>query len=1385
MPAILFVVTLALATILPGKLFAAAPTITSFSPANGPVGTIVTIKGTNLSSPTLFSIGGHGPIIVSNTGSVLVAMIMPGTVTGTVSITTSGGTATSSSNFTVTATPYPSAQQGSKLVGTGSSGTDLNQGFSVAISADGNTAVVGGPGDNSQIGAAWVYIRSAGAWAQQGSKLVGTGATGAASQGSSVALSADGNTAIIGGNQDKSGVGAAWVFTRTGIAWSQQGSKLVGTGSVGTPNQGQSVSLSADGNTAIVGGYFDNSNAGAAWIYTRSGATWAQQGAKLVGAGATGAASQGISVSLSADGNTAMVGGYDDNSAVGAAWVYIRLAGTWSQQGPKLVGTGNIGPAEEGQAVSLSADGNTAIVGGMTDNSGVGASWIFTRNGTTWAQQGARLLGTGVGFANQGSSVSLSADGNTAIVGGFNDNSSLGAAWVFIRRNGTWFITAPKLVGSGNTGPAGLGNAISLSADGNTAIAGGLFDNNGAGAAWVFTVAAPTITSFSPAGGPPGTLVTINGTNLDNPTAFTVGGKSAIAVSNTGSTLVAMVMPGVTTGAISITTGGGTASGSANFTAIATKYPIIQQGSKLVGAGNTGAARQGYSVAVSADGNTAIVGGYQDNANQGAVWVYARSGSTWTQQGSKLVGTGSVGANVEQGISVAVSADGNTAIAGGYGDNSGVGAAWVFTRSVNRGGTSWSQQGVKLVGTGNTGASAQGFAVSLSADGNTAVVGGNADNSNQGAAWVFARSGGAWSQVGSKLVGTGNTGAARQSYSVAMSADGNTAIVGGYGDNSDIGAAWVFSHNNGVWTQQGSKLVGTGNSGTSEQGFSVSLSADGNTAMVGGYGDNSAGGAAWVYTRGGATWTQQGAKLVGTGNAGAARQGISTSLSADGNTATVGGYTDNSNQGAAWVYTRSGTAWTQRGTKLVGTGNTGAANQGLSASLSADGNTIVEGGYSDNTNQGAAWAFIAVPSNNALLSVIKLTPASALTNTGNTGTTTTYTTSVPNATASVTVTPTAQDPTTTINVNGTAVTSGTASGSIALAVGKTTITIIATAQDGITTHTYSIAITRAPSSNALLSIIKTTPTSALTNTGTTGTTTTYTTTAASSTASVTITPTAQDPTAAIKVNGTGVASGTASGSIAIPVGQTIITIVVTAQDGTTTHTYSITVTRLSNDALLSTIKLTPASALTNTGTTGSTTTYTTSVSNATTSVTVTATAQDATATIKVNGTTVASGTSSGSIALAIGANTITTVVTAQDGTTTHTYSIAVTRATGPLMSLYQPVQPEISVVQPINNVGIENDGVMVHQGVSPNGDGINDVLTIDGITTYPDNKVTIIDRSGAIIFEAKGYNNIAKIFDGHSGASGRMQQPGTYFYSLDYVADGQNKHKTGFIILKY
>ena len=239
---------------------------------------------------------------------------------------------------------------------------------------------------SSFVGAAWVFTRANGAWTQQGTKLVGTGAVLAARQGSAVALSADGNTALIGGPNDNfqtGPVGAVWVFTRASGVWTQQGDKLVGNGMIGDTFHGSAVALSADGNTAIVGGFGDNGlingGVGAAWIYMRSGNVWSYYGQKLVGAGAVGAAHQGRSVALSADGNTAIIGGPADDGLTGAAWVWTRSQGMWLQRGAKLVGRGVAGQAHVGFSVALSAAADTVLLGGYNDSANTGAAWGFAR----------------------------------------------------------------------------------------------------------------------------------------------------------------------------------------------------------------------------------------------------------------------------------------------------------------------------------------------------------------------------------------------------------------------------------------------------------------------------------------------------------------------------------------------------------------------------------------------------------------------------------------------------------------------------------------------------------------------------------------------------------------------------------------------------------------------------------------------------------------------------------------------------------------------------------------------------------------------------------------------------------------------------------------------
>ncbi len=247
----------------------------------------------------------------------------------------------------------------------------------MALTANGNIALIGGGADNGSTGAAWVFARSGSSWTQQGSKLTANDESGAGFFGYSVALSSDGNIALIGGRTDNGGVGAAWVFARSGSGWTQQGSKLTASDESGAGFFGAKVTLSSDGNTALVGGRSDNGGIGAAWVFARSGSSWIQQGSKLTANDGSGAGSFGYSLALAGSGNTALIGGSTDNGGVGAAWVFARSGSSWTQQGSKLTASDETGAGSFGFSVALAASGNTALVGGSTDNGSLGASWVF------------------------------------------------------------------------------------------------------------------------------------------------------------------------------------------------------------------------------------------------------------------------------------------------------------------------------------------------------------------------------------------------------------------------------------------------------------------------------------------------------------------------------------------------------------------------------------------------------------------------------------------------------------------------------------------------------------------------------------------------------------------------------------------------------------------------------------------------------------------------------------------------------------------------------------------------------------------------------------------------------------------------------------------------
>jgi hypothetical protein len=409
-----------------------------------------------------------------------------------------------------------------------------------------------------------------------------------------------------------------------------------------------------------------------------------------------------------------------------------------------------------------------------------------------FVQQATLTASDEIGKSLLGSAVSLSHDGNTALIGGPADNGRVGAAWVFVRRGSIWTQQA-KLTGGGELGSANFGTHVALSSHGNTALIGGPADNGGVGAAWVFVRRGSIWTQQAKLTGSRENVGTGEDTNCDgSPRCYRAQGRFA------------------------------------------------------------------ESVALASDGKIALIGGPGDNENEGAAWVFTRSGSTWTQQGEKLTGGGEQNFNGrfpftehiggQFGNGVALSRDGSTALIAGVRDRSADfegdilsgGAAWVFTRS----GSMWTQQGEKLSRCGE--GFSFGESVALSGDGNTALIGAPRPSFDDlgiaGSVCAFTRLGSTWTQQGEPLQRSEPEVNEQFGLSVALSADGNSALIGRPKASEDPIArhsypagAWQFTRSGSTLTQQFPPLT-CGGEACSELGFAppfVALSGDAKTALVG------------------------------------------------------------------------------------------------------------------------------------------------------------------------------------------------------------------------------------------------------------------------------------------------------------------------------------------------------------------------------------------------------------------------------------------------------------------------------------------------------------------------------------------------------------------------
>jgi hypothetical protein len=382
-----------------------------------------------------------------------------------------------------------------KIIQDSISATQL--GASVSISNMGFTAVVGAPLSNTGLGAAKAFQYPDLDWSTNYNLLPFSGFTGAF--GSSICISSDSNTALVGQPTNQVNKGAVSVFSRVitigGVL--QFETQLTPSDVMALDAFGSSVSISSDGNIAAISSPNNrvgiNTNQGAVYVFTRSGSIWTQQ-AKLVASDGSTNERFGDSVSISSDGFTILVSTANVVASRRSGYVFTRSGSIWTQQA-KLITLSPVSSTTIPTTVSLSSDGNTAIFASPQEavltNTNQGAVYVFTRSGSIWTQQAKLVASDGNTGDLFGCSVSVSADGNKLLIGAYGadilSKINQGAAYYFIRTDSIWSqqIKITSTIGFANDT---FGRSVSLSPDGHTAMIGAPSSN--IGKAYIFAVGA-------------------------------------------------------------------------------------------------------------------------------------------------------------------------------------------------------------------------------------------------------------------------------------------------------------------------------------------------------------------------------------------------------------------------------------------------------------------------------------------------------------------------------------------------------------------------------------------------------------------------------------------------------------------------------------------------------------------------------------------------------------------------------------------------------------------------------------------------------------------------------------------------------------------------------
>ena len=766
---------------------------------------------------------------------------------------------------------------------TAADGSDDDEfGYSVAI--HGSTAVVGAYhrnlDGNTNVGVAYVFTKdSDDAWSQAATL---TASDGAANDEFGISVAIDGNTIMVGARQDDTRNGAAYVFTRPDGGWTSTTTAAKLTASDGEEDDRFGHSVAVVGDTLVVGAYGDDGNRGAAYVFTKTGAAWTSTttAAKLIAS--DGAANDELGISVAIDGDTVVVGAhqppYEEGGEIkevgpGASYVFTKPTGGWADNTEGAKFTAPDGAAKDQFGISVAIDGNTVVIGAHqsykdeddeTVDVGPGAAYVVTRdsNSGKWGQP-VKLIASN-GDPGDGFGISVAVDGNTAVVGAYLDDRDTaardtGSTYVFARQLGVWSQTL-NLAGPDPGQNDRLGYSVAV--DDGTLLAGAPQDAGAPqagyspGFAYAMDISDAEWTDFV------STELTDDGEvyfyrvlNLTNDQEYAFRVRSVNAAANRPSNETVAATPKLgrpvkPTGLVAEARDRAVElSWDLSDDSTISRYQVLQHPEQIRLTASDGADGDKFGSAVAVDGGTAVVGAPQDDDNgdnSGAAYVFTRDplSGEWSQPIKLTASDGDT--SDEFGHSVAV--HGDTIVVGAYqhdlDSESDAGAAYVFTRP--DGGWVATSTADKL--TASDGVEGDRFGYSVAVHENTVVVGARGDDGKKGASYVFTKpAGGDWTSTSTSSKLTASDGVAVDYFGHSVAVHGDIILVGAF--RHDLtGAAYVFTRPGGGWVATSTAAKLTASDGKHDDQFGRSVAVDGDTVVIGAQQDDGLRGSAYVFT---------------------------------------------------------------------------------------------------------------------------------------------------------------------------------------------------------------------------------------------------------------------------------------------------------------------------------------------------------------------------------------------------------------------------------------------------------------------------------------------------------------------------------------------------------